>query len=59
MDWKRVDKSKLDITWENASIAFVCPCGTENVLSDEPKRCDCGRAYRYVTQLQVECEEDA
>jgi len=52
-DWQKADRSKLDITYEDACIAFVCQCGESVELSDEPRRCECGRVYRYVVQLQV------
>jgi len=56
-EWKRADRSQLTISWEDVSISFVCPCGEEIMLIDEPVQCDCGRRWRYVTQLQVQDAE--
>ena len=52
--WKPVDRQTLAIGYEEAAINFTCPCGNEIYVDDEPVTCaDCGRSWRYVTQLQV------
>lgn len=57
LTWQKADRAAMTITWEDAVIAFVCPCGEEIVLEDEAKTCDCGRVWRYVVQLQVQEDE--
>lgn len=59
-NWHKVDRRTITVSYEEASIAFVCPCGTEVAIYDEPHTCsDCGRRYRYVVQLQVQEDERA
>ena len=60
-EWTPADRRKLTIGYEDATINFTCPCGNDVFLSGDegPVRCDCGRAWRYVTQLQIaNAEED-
>lgn len=59
-NWQKVDRRTITVSYEEAYICFVCPCGNEVSILDEPHACsDCGRRYRYAVQLQVQEAEAA